>query len=203
MLGLAGLFILGLVLFRTAQLARWRTNPPPANAAPRGLAPRFDLADHHRQVVKFERFLGRDPVVLLFLDPDLPVLADPLLGLLADCATKLSDAGIAILAVSEATPFAYQQAVQTRGSDVPFPLLTDLSVRPDVVANSPVHRLWGRYDPASNRPRGGLFLIARDGTVALGPDGFPLPVQDPAGTVADLCTGNWPRDLGWFPGKER
>lgn len=187
----AGLLILGLVLFREHQLAEWKVSAPPVTAAPRELAPRFMVADQHRHVVKFERFLGRQRVVLLFFDAQQGAHQDPRLLALAEHADQLKRSGIEIVAISDATPYANLEAGKKRGSDFPFPLLTDIDLR--IPATSPVHRLYGLYDERKEVSLNGMFLVARDGTVPVGPNGKPLPVADESETLRQLIAGKWPR----------
>jgi len=187
----AGLVILGLVLFRERQLEHWRTVAPPVQAAPRALAPRFEVADHHRHLVKFERFLGRQRVVLLFFDAELGADEDANVRALAQNAQALRQQGIEVIAISDATPYANLAAEKKFGRDFPFPLLTDIDLK--IPAKSPVHRMYGLYDVRLEKSLNGLFLIARDGTVPIGPDGKPLPVKHVEETVRQLCAGEWPR----------
>lgn len=182
---MAGLFILGLVVFRQHQLAHWRVSASPARAAPRQLAPRFEVADHHRHVVKFERFLGRQRVVLLFFDAELGAASDPHLQMLVRNFDTLKRAGIEVVAISDATPYANLEAEKAAGYSFPFPLLTDIDLK--IPATSPVHRMYGLYDAKREKSLNGLFLIARDGTVPIGPQGSPLPVSNIEETIRQLC----------------
>jgi peroxiredoxin len=187
----AGLVILGLVVFRERQLARWKDATPHERPAPRRLAPRFEVADHHRHVVKFERFLGRQRVVLIFFDAELGAAKDPRVQAILPCAAALAEKGIEVVAISGATPYANQQAEAALGHTFPFPLLTDIELKTPI--DFPVHRRWGRFDVKRHRPLTGVFLIARDGTVPITPEGLPLPVADEEAAIAALCHGEWPR----------
>lgn len=189
----AGLVILGLVVFRERQLAHWRKTAPTRNAVPRILAPRFQVADHHRHVVKFERFLGRQRVVLVFFDSQLGADKDPRVQPLVSCFEAIKHAGIEVVAVSSASRFENLEAEKRLGRDFPFPLLTDIEIDPRSPMDHPAHRRWGRYDVKTDQTRTGLFLIARDGTVPIGPEGFPLPVEDEQGAIEKLCRGEWPQ----------
>jgi len=190
MLGVAGLAILLSVIWREHQLARWRTQTPGPRAAPRILAPRFNLADHHRHVVKFERFLGRQRVLVVFFDAELGPLRDPRLTLILDCFPILHRMMVEVIGISSATPYANLAAEEERGEMFPFPLLTDIDLKSPI--SNPVHRLWGRYDERRDQTLTGLFLVARDGTVPIGPDGLPDPVADEQLALDRLCRGEWP-----------
>lgn len=187
----AGLVIFGLVLFRERQLAHWRATALPAQAAPRQLAPRFEVADHHRHLVKFERFLGRQRVALLFFDARLGADQDPHVLALLRHFDAIRRAGIEVVAISDATPYANLEAEKKLGQTFPFPLLTDIDLK--IPASSPVHRMYGLFDVKRERSLNGLFLVARDGTVPIGPDGKPLPVKDVTSAIDRLSAGEWPR----------
>ena len=187
---ITGILILALVLWRQWQLAHWQESGAPARAAPRRLAPRFELADQHRKIVKFERFLGRQRVVLLFLDPDVALEDDPLLQRLRECFDVISGAGIKVVAVTTASPFAINQAVEKMGGEIPFPVLADISPTPPDLQ---VHRMWGRIEDTVAKPLPGLFLVARDGTIPVDQAGRPMPVEDETAALGALCQGEWPR----------
>ena len=116
---ISGLVILGLVMFRQRQLAEWQTRPP-LRAAPQGLAPRFSLADHHRRFVKLERYFGRERVVLAFFDAALGREPRSPSAAAARCFEALRQAGIQVVAVSDATPYANLQAEEQLGGQFPF-----------------------------------------------------------------------------------
>ncbi|WP_437229405.1 redoxin domain-containing protein [Planctomicrobium sp. SH661] len=187
----AGIAILTLVVFRERQLAHWRRTAPPVHVAPRQLAPRFQVADHHRHVVKFERFLGRQRVLLLFFDAELGADQDPYVQALVKNFDAIQKAGVEVIAISDATPYANLEAEKKLGREFPFPLLTDIDLK--IPATSPVHRLYGLYDVKKEKSRNGMFLIARDGTLPIGPDGKPLPVEDADEAIRQISAGDWPR----------
>lgn len=190
LLAFSGLVILGLVVFRERQVAQWRLEAPPRTLVPRQLAPRFQVADHRRHVVKFERLLGRHRVVLLFFDAKLGAEGDPMLQKLVNCFPAMKKAGIEVLAISDAPPYLNQQAEKNRGEPFPFPLLTDIDL--NIPASSPVHRMYGLFDKRTQTSANGLFLIARDGTLPVNAQGVPVPVADVDTVIASLCAGEWP-----------
>ncbi len=159
-------------------------------AAIRRLAPAFELYDQHSQLVKFERYLGRTRLLLLFIG-DRPAAEHPLVRRLVDHHAAIEDAGIQIVVVGVATPFANREAEKQLAAPLPFPVLTDVNRQsPEPV---PVHRLWGLADdhPASlSTAREGLFLIGRDGTVDWSGTA-PQPVVDPVATVDQIARGDW------------
>lgn len=188
-----GAGIAALAIWREQQLGQWRERGAPPRAVPRQLAPRFELADQHRHLVKFERFLGRQRVLLLFLDGQTPPLEDPRLKQLWDNFEQVKSAGIEVVAVGSetATPFAVQSAEKELGQSLPFPLTADLNV--NLPVRHPVHREWGCLDPVTEAPVRGLYVVARDGTVPVSAEGLPLPVEDEARILSEVCAGraNW------------
>ncbi len=185
-----GLF--ALVILRQQQLERWSEHPPNAKVAPRRLAPRFELIDHNRHLVKFERFLGRQRVVVIFFDAEQGADKDPRVRPLVDHFDKIKQAGIEIIAISTAPFYANEQAEKNMPQmECPFPLLTDIVNRNPIAW--PTHRLWGAYNEEQDTPIPGLYLVARDGTIEIGPDGKPIPIADEAAVIAKLIQADWPR----------
>jgi peroxiredoxin len=185
-LPLAALIIAALVVYR---LQRERRALPAAPIAARQLAPRFELYDQQNQLVKFERYLGRTKLVVVFFDGPRGADADPWLTLLRDHHDAVSGAGVQVIAISTATPFAIHQAEERAARPFPFPVLIDIDPRQPVPA--PVHRLWGMYDEGTQTTRTGVFLVDRAGMVTTGAGG-PVPVSDAGAAIAALCRGEWP-----------
>jgi peroxiredoxin len=185
-LPLAALIIAALVVYR---LQRERRALPAAPIAARQLAPRFELYDQQNQLVKFERYLGRTKLVVVFFDGPRGADADPWLTLLRDHHDAVSGAGVQVIAISTATPFAIHQAEERAERPFPFPVLTDIDPRLPVPA--PVHRLWGLYDEGTQTTRTGVFLVDRAGMVTTGAGG-PVPVPDADAAIAALCDGESP-----------
>jgi len=182
--------ITGLVIFRTQQLDQWVDNPPVLNRERRQLAERFELADHHRHLVKFERYLGRQRVVLVFFDAKLGADGDPRTQSIIENYAAYKRAGIEVVAVSTATPFANGETELRLGGKVPFPLLTDIGLNSPIPI--PTHQKWGAIEPETKEPRPGLYLIERDGTVEVDATGVPIPVEDEAAALQSLAEGQWP-----------
>ncbi len=186
----AGALILVTVVWRQQQLRQWQHDPTRVVTSKRALAPRFTLADNARKVVKLERLLGRHRVVLVFFDAELGVDQDPRTEDLIKNFIAIDAAGIEIIAVSTATPFANEQAAKRLGKKLPFPVLTDIDINNP--APTPAHRAYGLTDAPTSTPRPGLFLINRDGSVAFGLNGFPAPVEDETSVLKSLSRGQWP-----------
>ena len=189
LLPVAAVILVVLTISRQRELESWRSSPV-ERVVPRRLAPRFELADHRRHVVKLEGLLGRHRVIVVFFDAQLGADRDPRLQRLIACETVLQVAGIEVVAISSATPYANQQIEERRGSKFPFPLLTDIDIRSPIP--HPVHRLWGCFDETANRTTTGLFLIERDGTIPADEEGKPIPVQDERSVLDLICSRQWP-----------
>lgn len=141
----------------------------------RHLAPRFELYDQHSQLVKFERYLGRTELLVVFIDGQRSVDEDPLLKRLQDEHARLAEAGLQVVAISLATPHAIRRAEQRMGMEFWFPVLTDIDMQSPIPA--PVHRLWGLADDNSPEIQTGAYFVDRRGMVAY--DGvFPEPIDD-------------------------
>ncbi len=156
--------------------------------ARRQLAPRFELYDQSSppQIVKFERYLGRTQLVVVFFDAELGADRDPWLTQLRDRHDKVQEASVQVIGISTATPYANREAAQ-RSKEFPFPLLSDIG--PDIPA--PAHTLWGRFDPSDGSFQTGVFLVDRSGMVEMAGRSYK-PVADSQAVVQALCEGKWP-----------
>jgi peroxiredoxin len=190
-LPLSALVILGLVVYRAEREAG---RPPPALAQPpaeRRLAPRFQLYDQQNQVVKFERYLGRTRLVVVFFDGLQGADADPYLAALRDSYDDMESLGVQVIGISRAKPVENRQAEERAGAKFPFPVLTDIG---DQSPAPLVHQKWGLYDAVRDTTRTGVFLVDRTGMVPWR-GGYPLPVEDAQRVVETLCRGEWPASL--------
>lgn len=140
------------------------------------LAPRFSLYDQHSQLVKFERYLGRTEILVVFVDDALPLDENPLLTRLRRDHAALQAGGLQVVAISQATPHAIRQAEQRAGAEFPFPVLTDIDMQTPVPV--PVHRLWGLADDTSPAVRSGVFHVDRRGMVEYA-GAYPASLGDP------------------------
>lgn len=185
----AGVGLLAVVVWRQNQLEDWENDPTRQVATIRTLAPRFTLADHNRKVVKLERLLGRHRVVIAFFDADLGVDKDLRTKQLLQNFSAIENAGVEVIAVSTATPFANEEAEKRLGYELPFPVLTDIDMTNP--QPTPAHRLYGMLDPKTGKTSTGLFLIDRDGSLPLGQDGIPVPVANELAALKSLAKGEW------------
>lgn len=184
-LPVAAIVISSLVVWRLNRQERPR---PTGHAVTLQLAPRFELYDQSSRLVKFERYLGRTRMVVLFYDGDAGADRNALLGRLRDHHDAVEQAGVQVVGISTATPYANRAAAERAGGEFPFPLLSDVDL------SLPVHRMWGMVDRQTGQPRVGLFLVDRGGRVAV-QSGRPQPVRDPAAVVETLIQGRWPGAL--------
>jgi len=150
------------------------------------LAPRVELYDQKSQLVKFERYLGRTKMVVVFFDGEAGADRDPWLTQLRDHHDQVEAAGVQVIGIGMTTPFANREA-EKRSKDFPFPLLSDIGR--DVPA--PAHTQWGRFDRSDGTYLTGVFLVDRSGMVELQAGKFK-PVSDPQAVVSALCQGHWP-----------
>ena len=171
--------------YRIQQLEQRATHAQRPQAR-RQLAPRFELYDQNSQLVKFERYLGRTQLVVVFFDAELGADRDPWLTQLRDHHDKVHAARVQVIGISTATPYANREAEQ-RSQPFPFPLLSDIGK--DIPA--PAHTLWGRFDPRDGAFHTGEFLVDRSGMVKLEGRSYQ-PVADPVAVVKSLCEGTWP-----------
>ncbi len=187
------LFLSAAVIFSLVQwrLSRERDGPAPNKAATdiRQLAPRFELYDQHSQLVKFERYLGRTRLLVLFI-ADAKADEHPLVQQLAKAHAAIDKAGVQVIVVGTATPFAIREAEKRHGEPFPFPILTDINqLTPEP---SPTHRHWGLASDDLPEIRQGLFLIDRDGTVAW-TDNTPQPAHNPKLAIEFITSGDLPK----------
>ena len=173
LLSLAALVICGLCVWRVMQPNRTVVVPP---AVPRNLPPRgWELPDDQFHIVKFDRYLGRQPVILWFSDGDTPPESDEVILWLRDRFDALHARGYEVLAITLARPVEVRQAAERLGRPWPFPVLSDMQERNP--APAPVHYLWSRVDPLTGELLPGLFLIDRMGYIEYA-HGRPRPADD-------------------------
>lgn len=186
MLPLAAAVIGGLVWLGERNQAQLARQPQSQSTRPRRLAPRVELYDQSSQIVKFERYLGRTKMVIVFFDGEAGADADPWLTQLRDHHDQVKAGGVQVIGIGMATPFANRQAGE-RSAKFPFPILSDIGRdRP-----APAHTAWGRFDSATASFLTGVFLVDRSGMVEIDSHGY-RPVSDPEGVIKSICEGKWP-----------
>ena len=136
--------------------------------------------------MKFERYLGRTQIVVVFFDGELGADAYPSLTQLRDHFDQVKSAGVQVVGISLATPYANREA-EKRSKEFPFPLLSDIGQNNP----APAHTQWGRFDPRDGTFSTGVFLVDRSGMVEI-EAGRPKPVSDPQAVIQSLCAGKWP-----------
>jgi len=120
-------------------------------------APKFLALDSDNKLLKFERYLGRQEVLLIFFDGEAGADRDPVLLRARQQYPELKRRGVQVVGVSAAIPQYNRQAME-RGGPFPFTLLSD----PEFL----IHQMWGRYDEDRMETRTGAFWIDRAGQVA-------------------------------------
>jgi peroxiredoxin len=153
-LPIAAAVIVSLVAFKLSQPPQKRST---ATLDERRPAPKFLAYDSDNKLVKFERYLGRQEVLLIFFDGDAGADRDPELLRVRQQFPELKRRGVQVVGVSAAIP-QYNRQARERGGKFPFPLLSD----PEFL----IHRLWGRYDEDRLETQTGAFWIDRAGQVA-------------------------------------
>lgn len=187
------LWVLPIAAVIIAGLCSWRLSRPgtifgrgsrsvPAERRP---SPRFELIDQHKRLVKFERYLHRHRIVLVFFDSTHPPDQDPRLVKLRQALKQLGRNETVVVGVSGGLPQQNRQ-----GSVFPFPLLTDLQQR-QADSHFRVHKLWGSYDAVANQPEFKMFLIDRKGTVAWEGE-TPRAIGNPTTVIHALINGQDP-----------
>jgi len=163
----AAAVILALVAYKET-----RTYPKPRVEPDEAVAMRpallFELYDQTSRPVRFERYVGRRDIILVFFDGKAGADRDLYLNRLRENFSSIKAMGTVVVAVSEATPYANRRAIE-HGGEFPFPLLSDPDFR--------VHRLWGQFDDVTHEPKTGIFLVDRTGRVAW-QKGRPKPMPD-------------------------
>lgn len=161
-LPLAAAVIAGLVAFKL-------TRPPQSFRAGDAVmwrpAPSFKGLDSDNRLLKFERYLGRHEILLIFFDGDAGADHDPLLLRIREKFDGLKRRGAIVVGVSAALP-QQNRAAFKRSGVFPFPLLSDPEFK--------IHQMWGRFDETTEQPLTGAFLIDRAGRVAWS-EKFPRP----------------------------
>jgi hypothetical protein len=188
-LPISAVVIIGLVVWRTNWQTTHRQLRPVVAPRETGPAPTFVLHDQTGAVVKFERYIGRTRLLVLFTGESTELHENRLLSLVADQGAALSDDGIQVIVVTAATPFAVRDSQKRLGKPFPFPVLTDIDPKQPIPF--PAHRKWARYDAQRQSPLEGLFLVGRSGLTTTS-NGNPVPEPDPGATLRQLASREWP-----------
>lgn len=143
--------------------------------------PRSRLVDSENRLFRFESYLGRHRMLVVFFDGEAGADRDPVLARLRRDYAELASRNIKVVAVSPALPQENRRAAEVSG-EFPFPLVTDLP--PDYR----LHRGWGRFDERENSPLQGVFLIDRAGRVAWADD-KPEPAVDADRAIDAIIRG--------------
>ena len=144
------------------------------------------LPDQHSEMLKFERYLGRHEIFVVFYEGKHGIENSDIMKLFRDRHDELSARGTIVVGISEAIPqesLGYEEVTNESGETVrrkkswPFPLLTDFGWL--------VHQNWGRYDQQQDRALQGVFYLDRAGNVDF-QNGQPLPLEHPEQFLYEL-----------------
>ena len=136
----------------------------PAAARARRPVRSFELYDQKSRLVKFERYVGRHRIIVVFYDGRAGADTDANVRRLTQEFDRLNADGVVVVGISRALPQENRRAAARMGG-IPFLLLSDIT--------GDVHRLWNR--PLNSQP--GLYWVDRGGRVAWSAAG-PQPTAD-------------------------
>lgn len=164
---LAGLVIAGVCMARLWINRPMSYSDQVAAATSSAPAPLFEGLDEHNQMFRLSAFLGRHRIIVVFYDGAVGVERSAELLQLKEHAAELKQQDVKAVAVSQAIPQENRRALSVIG-ELPCPLVSDV--------DGSIHQRWGRMS-VEGRPRTGLFLIDRKGSVAFHA-GAPRPYAD-------------------------
>ena len=141
----------------------------------------FEALDSNNQLVKFERYVGRHRMIVVFFDGDLGADKDPTLLRLRRDFDKIEATGAVVVAISGALPQQNRKSFKQNGP-FPFPILSD----PGPFYS--IHKLWGRLDEATGQPLQGVFEVDRAGRVAWSDRG-PQPANNLDELIQNVLSG--------------
>ncbi|HUG20691.1 MAG TPA: redoxin domain-containing protein [Planctomycetaceae bacterium] len=177
------IFLAALVIAGVSYWKVTRDYPPQPRAEdlvfkqPAPLIP--TLPDQNSEVLKFERYLGRHDIFVVFYDGKNGIENSKSMQLFRTRYAELKKRGTIVVGISDALPqesLGYEEVADESGKTVrrkkswPFPLLTDFGLL--------VHQNWGRYDKETEQALEGVFYLDRAGNVDF-QNGRPLPLDGP------------------------
>lgn len=185
-LPISAAIILALMAYKYSRTYSDRTTAftPGLKMLPEPLS-EFALYDSNNRLVRFQRYVGRHRIVVVFFDGQAGADKDETLLKLGRDYDRIHATGTIVVAVSAAIPQQNRKARQRQYEKVeeqyqpfPFPLLSDIPRDPQTPPFA-VHKLWGRFDETTGKPLPGVFLVDRAGRVAWSGTA-PRPLKDPA-----------------------
>ena len=145
----------------------------------------FALYDSNNRLVRFQRYIGRHKIIVVFYDGQAGADKDETLLRLGREYDQIQATDTIVLGISTAIPQENRQARQRQYERVekqyqpfPFPLLSDVPRDPQTPPFA-VHQRWGRFDETAGKALPGVFLVDRSGRVAWSRNA-PLPLNDPS-----------------------
>lgn len=166
---LAALVILAAVGWK---LSRQYDPPAAPERAYIRQAPVFQLHDESMKLLRLQRYIGRQKILVAFLDAregvDHSLVAQ---GIRENWADFERTGGV-VIGITAVRP-AENRAAIGRGGAFPFVLLSDLN-------QLEVHRQWGACDEKTDLPREGVVIVDRAGWIRFihfAPDTLGTPAQ--------------------------
>lgn len=158
-------------LIAVVSITRVLTNKPQtyekqvAEATVMRPAPVFEALDANNRLVRLGSWIGRHRIIVIFFDGEQGADNDFDLLRLRDRFAELQANDVKIVGVTASIPQVNRAAMERAGGEFPFPLVSDVDpLSPEGTLR--IHRHWGRFDPVTDKPLSGSFLIDRKGYVA-------------------------------------
>jgi peroxiredoxin len=165
----AAVLIAALCVYKVTRTYESAVESTPATQ--RVLSPRFELYDQNSQLVKFERYLGRHEIIVVFFDGKAGADRDRNLLRLRKAYPRLEARRVVVVGISTVLPQENRRAAERCGG-IPFPLLSDIPQVGDYdVPAPPVHVIFQRYDVEAKRTLPGVCYIDRGGMLEWTPEG--------------------------------
>jgi peroxiredoxin len=163
--------IAGLVVFKLNRRYEPVIEEPVIEVRP---APDFKLYDQHSQIVRLERYIGRDHKLLIaFFDGRQGPERSSLLSLLRERNSDFQRAGGVVVAISALRPSEIRYGIglghlhgtpadgaPSAASEIqyPFPVLSD-------IVDYEVHKRYGAFDEKAQVPIEAVFVVDRAGWI--------------------------------------
>lgn len=167
-------------------LVAWRSLRAPAPAVDFAvepgtgrMAPLFKLHDENSEIIRLERHIGREKLLLVFFDGSRGPEGSELLSKLRTGFAAIRNTGAIVLGISDLRPAELRPPLDSRGERTqraepfPFRMLSDVN-------DHEVHRLYGAFDEDSGKPHEAVIVVDRAGVIRrahFGPGNLGTPAQ--------------------------
>ena len=165
-LPLSAVVIAGLIAFKVTR--RYESSTAADYEKPQP-APRFLLADEHSQIVRIERYLGRQKILIVFFDGARGPDHNPIIASLSQRISDIKRTGAAVLAIDAERPSQNRYGVnlerrQTAEADSSTELKFPFTILSDILEYD-VHKRYGAYDADQEQPLEAVFVVDRAGLI--------------------------------------